>query len=472
MINRILIRIKVVQLLYSYLLTRTDFRIEQEPESTSNDKKFAYQAYLDMLLLILEISGLNTGAQQPVARFTPDKKLANSKLARALAADPTVRQIIFKNSTDIDTLRPIALHLHDVITESSVYRDYRRKRSAGLAEEVNMWITVVESIFAKDSTLDNAFRALPGYSNVGFKRAIVQLASTLRSYYGASAGYLNALESLEGSLDKAYELYHSIFALIIELTREQEMRIETAKTKHLASPEERNPNTRFIDNAFVARLRDCEALREYLKKNPISWETDIALINSLLADITSSQIYADYMEAASTDYEKDCEFWRDILRTVVFPGDALSEALEDKSIYWNDDLQIMGTFVLKTIRQAEQKPEEDIQLFPQYKDEEDAKFGAELFVDSVRNRDEYRALIDKFINTGSWDPERLAFMDIVILTIAISEIKNYPNIPVVVTMNEYIEIANNYSTAKSGQFINGVLSSIITDLRKSGEIAK
>ena len=162
MINRILIRIKVVQLLYSYLLTRTDFRIEQEPESTSNDKKFAYQAYLDMLLLILEISGLNTGAQQSVARFTPDKKLANSKLARALAADPTVRQIIFKNSTDIDTLRPIALHLHDVITESSVYRDYRRKRSAGLAEEVNMWITVVESIFAKDYTLDNAFRALPG----------------------------------------------------------------------------------------------------------------------------------------------------------------------------------------------------------------------------------------------------------------------------------------------------------------------
>lgn len=472
MINRILIRIKVVQLLYSYLLTRTEFRIEPEPDTTSNDKKFAYTAYLDMLLLLLEISGISTRSQQSSAEIFPDKKLGNSKLARTLAADPTIRQIIFKNTTNIDNLRPVVQHLHDVIVESSVYNDYRRKRSAGLAEEVELWTTIVESIFAKDRVLDGAMRALPGYSNVGFKRAIVELTSTLHSYYGASAGYLNAMKVLEYSLDKAYELYHSVFALMIELTHEQEMRIETAKAKHLASPEERNPNTRFINNAFVAKLRECQSLQSYLKDHPVSWETDIALVNTLLLDITSSQIYADYMNAPTTDYVADCEFWRDILRTVIFPGDALTDVLEDKSIYWNDDLQIMGTFVLKTIRMAEQTPDEDLQLFPQYKDDEDANFGSELFVDSVRNRDEYRALIDKFINTGSWDPERLAFMDIVILTVAISEIKNYPNIPVVVTMNEYIEIANNYSTTKSGQFINGVLSSITKELRNSGEIAK
>ena len=178
------------------------------------------------------------------------------------------------------------------------------------------------------------------------------------------------------------------------------------------------------------------------------------------------------MDAPESSFEADCEFWRDILRSVILPGDALSEALEDKSIFWNDDLQTMGTFVLKTIRNAEQAEGEDISFFPQYKDEEDAKFGAELFTDAVDHREDYRALVEKFINTGNWDPDRLAFMDIVILTVAIAELKNYPNIPVVVTMNEYIEIANNYSTAKSGQFINGVLSSIARDLRESGEIAK
>lgn len=472
MINRILIRIKVVQLLYSYLLTRTDFRIDPEPDQTSNDKKFAYTAYLDMLLLLLEISGISTRSRHDSASVFPDKKLANGKLAKALAADPVVRQIILKNVTNIDALRPIAQHLHDTIVDSSVYRDYKRKRTTGLTEEVAMWITIVESIFAKDPQLDSAMRALPGYSNVGFKRAIIQLASTLRSYYNTSAGYLNALKSLEDSLNKAYELYHSIFALIIELTREQELRIETAKAKHLATPDERNPNTRFIDNALVDRLRQSEQLQKFLKDNSTSWDTDIALINTLLAEITSSNIYAEYMEAPSTDFQKDCEFWRDILKSVIFPGDALNDTLEDKNIFWNDDLQIMGTFVLKTIRNAEQNPNNDIVFFPQFKDDEDANFGNELFVDAVNNRDYYRSLIDKFVNTGNWDPERLAFMDIVILIVAVSEIINYPNIPVVVTMNEYIEIANNYSTAKSGQFINGILSSIANELRNNGQITK
>lgn len=472
MINRILIRIKVVQLLYSNLLTQTDFHIEQEPDSASNDKQFAYAAYLNLMLLILEICGLSTRPQAGKGSVVADRKLANGKLAKALAADPTVRHIILRNSTDIDTLRPLAQHLHDVIVSSAVYREYHRKRKADLAEEVNMWIAVVETIFAKDPMLDKAMRSLNGYSNVGYRRAVMQLANTLRSFYDTSASYVQALDSLSHSLDKAYELYLSIFALILELTREQESRLETAMAKHLATSEERNPNRRFVDNALAARLAESTALQQLLKDHPVSWDTDFSLISQLLSEITASQIYRDYMDAPETSYEADCEFWRNILRTVVFPGDALSEALEDKSIFWNDDLQTMGTFVLKTIRNAEQAPDADIDFFPQYKDREDAAFGAELFTDAVDHRDEYRTLIEKFIDTGNWDPDRLAFMDIVILTVAIAELKNYPNIPVVVTMNEYIEIANNYSTAKSGQFINGVLSSIAQELRRNGEIAK
>ena len=472
MINRILIRIKVVQLLYSYLLTQTEFRIDSPEETTSNDKKFAYAVYLDFLLLIMEISGVNTRRTQGGTTIVVDKKLQTGKLAKALAADPSVRQIIFKNSTDIDALRPLAQHLHDVIVESAVYKDYRKKRTPSLADEVDMWTTVVESIFAKDAQLDAALRQLPGYSNVGFKQGIAKVVSSLKSYYGASAGYLNACQSLEESLNKAYELYHSIFVLILEITREQERRLETAKNKHLATADERNPNLRFVENAFVKRLSECASLEAYVKNNPVSWDTDIALVSNLLNAITGSKIYADYMAAETTDYAADCEFWRNVLRFIIFPGEELSEALEDKSVFWNDDLPIMGTFVLKTIKQAMQHPDAEVEMLPQYKDDEDARFGAELFVDSVKNRDEYRALIDRFINTGSWDPERLAFMDIVILTAAISELLNYPNVPVAVTMNEYIEMANNYSSPKSGQFVNGVLYNVVNTLREEGRIAK
>ena len=298
---------------------------------------------------------------------------------------------------------------------------------------------------------------------------IVQL--TYAYYQNGSKNIENAEKELLLSLSKAYDLYNYLLDLIVAVTKEERKRVEQASIRNRREGKA-EPSTKFIFNKFEVQLEENKTLNSFNEDKNMSWDGDADLVRKLCDKIEQCDTYKEYMDSPASDYEDDRELWRKLYRLLIEDNEDIDELLESKSIYWNDDLQIMGTFVLKTIRQAEQKPEEDIQLFPQYKDEEDAKFGAELFVDSVRNRDEYRALIDKFINTGSWDPERLAFMDIVILTIAISEIKNYPNIPVVVTMNEYIEIANNYSTAKSGQFINGVLSSIITDLRKSGEIAK
>lgn len=474
MINRILIRIKVVQMLYSYLLTRTDFKIAGRPAEadTSNDRRFAYKVYLDLLMLLLEISGNDTHSGKKQAGITVDKKMARSRVAAALAADSDIRRIIFRNETDIDVLRPLAQHLHDAVVASSAFRDYSRKRTAGLAEEVACWQAVIPTVIAKDSSLDAAFRSLEGYSHVGFSQGVQMVLDTLASYYGATAGYARACDQLEASLNKAYELYVSVFALIIELTRAQEERIENAKYKHLATPEEHNPNTRFIDNAFVARLMESKELEALINDNKVSWSADIALINSLLAAITSSEIYTRYMESPSTDYAADCDFWRNILGKVIFNNDDLAEALEDKSVFWNDDLQIMGTFVLKTIKTAEADADKPIVFLPRYKDDEDARFGAELFRDTVTNRDRYSEYINRFINTGSWDSDRQPFMDRVIMMTAISEFINYPKIPVPVTMNEYIEIANSYSTAKSGQFVNGILFNVVNMLRQEGILLK
>jgi N utilization substance protein B len=132
----------------------------------------------------------------------------------------------------------------------------------------------------------------------------------------------------------------------------------------------------------------------------------------------------------------------------------------------------MGTFVLKTIKHFAASGSANTPLLPMYKDDEDAKFGMDLFLNSIKERDTYRGYVEKFINDSSWDPERLAFMDIVILTTAISELLKFPSIPIAVTMNEYVEIANYYSTARSGQFINGVLFSIANYLREQGQLNK
>ena len=132
----------------------------------------------------------------------------------------------------------------------------------------------------------------------------------------------------------------------------------------------------------------------------------------------------------------------------------------------------MGTFVLKTLKRIASSPEGCVELLPKYKDEEDARFGAELFMDAVNNFDEYRSYVEKFINSTSWDPERMAFMDLIVMVTAIAELLNYPLIPIPVTLNEYIEIANAYSTPRSGQFVNGILYSVINYLQEQGKLNK
>ena len=204
----------------------------------------------------------------------------------------------------------------------------------------------------------------------------------------------------------------------------------------------------------------------------MGWTSDFSIIQDLLKEITASQYYADYMEAESTDFELDCEVWRNLLRNVLFRSDALEEAIESESVFWNDDLNIMGTFVLKTIRYAQSHPDEPISLLEKYKDEEDATFGAELFDAAIGHRYEYRELIERFINNQNWEIERIPVMDIVIMITAITELVTYPGIPVAVTMNEYVELANNYSTPKSGQFVNGILHSVATYLKNNNVIYK
>lgn len=473
MINRILIRTKVVQILYSYLLSRSEFKIDTPPETTSRDRRFAYSVYLDTLALIQELSGIRTNnPERKLPAIDVHPKLRTNRVGRALADDPVLKEILFKNIADLNAFGPSLQKIADNVASSSVFTDYARKRNHTLDDDVKLWSVILETTILKSPEVTAALRTNPDFSLSGLHYGIMNAVDTIKAYNDSRASYLKAKNELAASLDKAYELYYAIFALIVELVDEETERQEAAKAKYLATAQDLNPDTAFIDNSFARFLAENEDLKEFVDEHKITWIDSPMLLKNLLDSIKQSEIYQNYMSAEKHDWVTDCELWRDLLRSVILPSDALAEALETKSIFWNDDVLAMGTFALKTLRRFTGSDHgAGVRFLPKYKDDEDAEFGAQLFTLAVENRDTYRSYIDRFINPD-WDPERLAFMDIVIMTVAIAEILNYPAIPLPVSLNEYIEIANSYSTRRSGPFINGILYSVINMLAEEGLLKK
>ena len=470
MINRILIRLKVVQLLYSYLLTRNDFTIAEAPEGESKEKKYSYKIYLQLIDAIVRMSGLTAGRNAAV--MNPDRVLEKNSLARELLSIQKIRGALL--NTELYTPLPVDLlgRLADEITESAAFKEYKKTRSKSLEDDVKFWTTIVETTLANNQKILSFDRKDEDFSLSAFARAIVWLNGTLSSYCDTKMSYTKALKELERSLDSAYHLYISIFQLIRAITREEENRLETNKIKHLATAADLNPDMRFVENRVIKAIDNCEEFNKYVNDHPVDLDDDPHLVRSLLDLVLQSEIYKDYMAQEETTLEDDCELWRNLLRYVILPSDDLAEALETKSLYWNDDLHIMGTFAIKTIKRVATNPDEAFVILDKYKDEEDARLGRRLFESAVLNRITYRDYIDRFINTENWDAERIPFMDFVIMTAAIAELINFPEIAVAVTMNEYVEIANYYSTERSGKFVNGVLYAVYSMLREQGVIQK
>ncbi|HIX28013.1 MAG TPA: transcription antitermination factor NusB [Candidatus Barnesiella excrementigallinarum] len=281
---------------------------------------------------------------------------------------------------------------------------------------------------------------------------------------------MEAEKELFFSFEKSYELYHLLLTLMVELTDTQAARVEAARMKFLATPEEKNPNMRFVNNRFIEQLRNCKDYKEYHEKKPVTWSNDPEFLRDFSERIVKSDLYKEYMEAPEDSYETDCEFWKKALKTLICCDEELIELLEQKSLYWNDDLEIITTFVLKTIKQFSEENGEEQALLPMFKDDDDAEFAKLLFRNTLLHGEEYRNYIENFIR--NWEIERVAFMDIVIMMVAMSEFYGFPSIPTRVTLNEYIELAKSYSTSKSGQFVNGVLNAIADNLKKEGALTK
>ena len=280
-----------------------------------------------------------------------------------------------------------------------------------------------------------------------------------------------AKKELTKSLDKSYELYNALLKLMIELTDVQDLRLDEAKHKFLPTEEDLNPNMRFVENEFVKRLRADQTLADFVDDKKINWRDDELFVRLLLDKILRSEEYQEYMEMPKTSLVRDGEVWYQLMKKVVLPDENLLEHLQSMSVYYtDDDLQIMGQFVMKTIRRFED--EEAQPILPQYKNDDDSKFGEQLFSKAVAEMEENNSYIDQFVKTEKWDVERIALMDRVVMCAALTEIRNYPSIPVNVSLNEYIELAKDYSTPRSGQFVNGILNAVVNKLRADKVIIK
>ena len=280
-----------------------------------------------------------------------------------------------------------------------------------------------------------------------------------------------AKNELQQSFDKSYELYNYLLKLIIDLTDLQDRYIDDAKHKFLPTHDDLYPNMKFVKNELVRLLRENEQLQQYIREHKLSWKDNEIFLRLILNKIQDSDIYKEYMEIDSSDLDGDCYFWKQIFKRMLIDDEDLLEELESQSMYWScDDLDFMSQFVIKTIKRLNDG--DDHPIMPQFKDQEDADFGDELFSATLAQEDLNTATIEKFIDSRHWDSERIALIDRVILLVALAEVRTFEKIPTSVTLNEYIEIAKSFSTPSSSSFVNGVLNAAIRELKFSGVIRK
>ena len=299
----------------------------------------------------------------------------------------------------------------------------------------------------------------------------LKIVQIVYAYYQNGGKNLDTAEKeLFFSLSKAYDLYNYLLLLMVEVTKQANKRLNAAKNKLVPTKEELFPNTKFVENRFIAQLEVNKQLLEFSNNQKKTWENEADFVKTLCDKILESDIYKEYMASETSSYEEDRELWRKLYKNIIFNNIELDQVLEDHSLYWNDDKEIVDTFVLKTIKRFDEKNGAKQELLPEFKDEEDQDFARRLFRRTILNADYYRHLISE--NTKNWDLDRVAFMDVVIMQIALAEILSFPNIPVSVSLNEYVEIAKLYSTPKSGGFINGTLDGIVNSLKKENKLTK
>ncbi len=274
---------------------------------------------------------------------------------------------------------------------------------------------------------------------------------------------------LKFSVQKMLDLYALNFQLLVEVQKLAHKKIELSKKKILATKEDLNPNTRFVDNLVLNQIRESVSLEGYVELNNLNnWDLDDEYIKIIWEELNKSDLYNDYMNSSDDSYNYQKNFVIAFFKEFVAPNEKLAEYFEDKMISWVDDIPFVNTWVVKTLNK--QKASSPFVLGKLYKDDEDKRFTSDLFKKVMLNQHKYDDDIKE--KTPNWETDRIADIDMILIKMAITEFLHFSSIPSRVTINEYIELAKDYSTNKSGYFINGVLDKLSKDYLESNKMVK
>jgi transcription antitermination protein NusB len=273
------------------------------------------------------------------------------------------------------------------------------------------------------------------------------------------------------SIDNILDLYLTMVSSLLEICKKEQIFLHLSSQKHLATPQERKPNEKFIKNAVFQILAENNSLSIAMENRKINnWSLNDDYIIILLNAIKESKMYAKYMSNTVNTFEEDKEFIAAIFEEIIVPNEKLYEYLEDDKLTWIDDIPMVNTQILKQLKALKPLEEDNFRVPKLYKDAEDKDFVRDLFRKTVLNEKELAKTYED--KTPNWDSDRIAEVDTIILKMAICEFLKFPSIPVKVTLNEYLEIAKEYSTPKSSIFINGILDNLVKELTESKKLVK
>ncbi|TVR41575.1 MAG: transcription antitermination protein NusB [Cryomorphaceae bacterium] len=300
----------------------------------------------------------------------------------------------------------------------------------------------------------------------------IKIFHALYAYFQQSKESLDKGEKeLFHSIAKMREMYISLLLIFVEIAHQANLHIEEKKRKKLPSHEDLNPNMRFVENALIVQLEQNQALKNAAEKEKMGWGQQQEMMKKMYRMLIETDEYKSYMEAPETDYESDRQLIISLFKTYVVNHEPLQQYFEDNSIYWVDDLDLASSMVLKTFKLFGEGSGSDQPILELYKDPEDEQqFVRQLYRQTILQSVENEALINA--KAENWDMERIALLDMILMKMALSEAREFRQIPTKVTLNEYIEISKYYSTPKSNTFINGILDKLFAEMKESGMIKK
>lgn len=323
-------------------------------------------------------------------------------------------------------------------------------------------------IWAKMRNFVRSLKILNMINRELIRQKVVQIAYayTLMDNHNVDA----AEKELLLSTSRAYDLYQYLLSLLLELHRMSVRTLEVRQNRSRRLGEQVQYSSKFVDNRFIAQLEANLQLASFRESQKWSWMDEEEFVRALYNKIEGSELYATYMDKQDGGYTEDRDLWRQIYRQFICNNEDLDELLEDKSLYWNDDKVIVDTFVLKTINRFTEQSTEEQALMPEFRSDNDREFAVRLLRTTLDNAEYYASLVGGTVR--SWDMNRIALMDRVILHVGLAEIITFPDIPVSVSINEYVEMTKMYSAPKSAKYVNATLDRIAKQLMAEHKLVK